>query len=265
MQYALAAAVLGVVMTLVGNFAIAGRLAWTPGGYAIPFGRMLQDGIVHRYLGDHCPETPLKLCPYRHQLPRDADTFLWGGGVFDRLGRFAGLGDEMRTIVLGSLRDYPALQVATATRAAARQLVHVASGEGVVMTMWHTYGIMERHTPSVVPAMRAARQQRGELHFAALNLVHVPVALFAMALLPVLVVLGIRHAALARLGLLAATLAAALLANAVICGALANPHDRYGARLAWLASLILAFVPLLTGWRRAQSHCVGSPPSRMPR
>jgi hypothetical protein len=98
--------------------------------------------------------------------------------------------------------------------------------------MWHTYGIMQRYTPSVVPAMRAARQQYGELHFAAINRVHVPVALFTMAMLPVLVVLGSRRAALARLGLLTATLTAALLANAFICGALANPHDRYGARLA---------------------------------
>ena len=27
----------------------------------------------------------------------------------------------------------------------------------------------------------------------------------------------------------------ALLANAFVCGGLANPHDRYGARLVWLA------------------------------
>jgi hypothetical protein len=247
MQYALAAAAVGVVMTLAANFAVAGRVAWTPGGYGIVFGRMLQDGIVDRYLKDHCREMPLKLCPFRSQLPRDADTFLWGDSVFDRLGRFAGLGDEMRTIVLGSLREYPALQATAAMRAAARQLVQVGSGEGVLATMWHTYGIVERYTPSVVPAMRAARQQRGELRFASINLVHVPVALFAMAMLPLLVILGIRRAALARLGLLAATVTVALLANAVICGALANPHDRYGARLVWIAPLTLALVPFAAG------------------
>jgi hypothetical protein len=30
-----------------------------------------------------------------------------------------------------------------------------------------------------------------------------------------------------------------LLANACICGVLSNPHDRYGARLAWIAPLIV--------------------------
>ena len=34
-----------------------GKLAWTPGGLALSFGRMLQDGIVNRYLADHCPES----------------------------------------------------------------------------------------------------------------------------------------------------------------------------------------------------------------
>ena len=50
--------------------------------------------------------------------------------------------------------------------------------------MWHTYGIIEHYTPSVVPAMRAARQQHGEIGFTAINAINVPVAWTAMALLP---------------------------------------------------------------------------------
>ena len=161
--------VLSAVMLLGANYIVGKTIAWTPGGYGLAFGRMLQDGIVTRYLNDHCPTAQLKLCPYRNQLPLDADTFLWGKSVFNELGRFDGLGDEMRTIVLGSLRDYPAMQVETALRATARQLVEVATGEGIVTTLWHTYGIIERYTPSLVPAMRAARQQHGEIGFATVN------------------------------------------------------------------------------------------------
>ena len=61
---------------------------------------MLQDGIVNRYLDDHCPDEKLKLCPYRAELPRNADAWFWGNPVFIKLGRFAGLGDEMGRIVL---------------------------------------------------------------------------------------------------------------------------------------------------------------------
>jgi len=237
--------VLGAAMLLAGNYVIGNRLAWTTGGYGIAFGRMLQDGIVTRYLNDHCPEPRLKLCPYRNELPLDADTFLWGDSVIDRLGRFAGLGDEMRTVVLGSLRDYPGMQIKTALIATARQLVAVGTGEGIVTTMWHTYGIIERYTPSVVPAMRAARQQHGEFGFTAINAIHEPVAWAAMALLPVLMILGLRSAEFADLGRLAATIALALLGNAAFCGVISNPHDRYGARMVWIA----AFAVALAAWR----------------
>jgi hypothetical protein len=239
------ALVLGAVMLLGANYAVAKKIAWTPGGYGIAFGRMLQDGIVTRYLNDHCPDAKLKLCPYRSELPLDADEFLWGDSLFDRLGRFAGLGDEMRTIVLGSLHDYPGLQIKTALTATARQLAAVATGEGIVTTMWHTYGMIGRYTPAAVPAMRAARQQHGAIGFTAINMVDEPVAWAAMALLPAIVILGLCSADFADLGQLALTLALALLGNAAVCGVISNPHDRYGARMVWIAALAVA----LTAWR----------------
>jgi len=39
---------------------------------------------------------------------------------------------------------------------------------------------------------------------------------------------------------LATTVVGALVANAFVCGALSGPHDRYGARLAWVATLVVA-------------------------
>src|SRR4029077_12894610 len=75
--YGALALALGASMLLAANYAVAGRLAWTPGGDAIVFGRMLQAGIVGRYLEDHCPDPSLKLCSYRNQLPATADEFFW--------------------------------------------------------------------------------------------------------------------------------------------------------------------------------------------
>jgi hypothetical protein len=143
----------------------------------------------------------------------------------------------MATIVLQSLRAYPAWQAEMAARATLRQLGRFGTGEGVVDQAWHSYAIVERFTPSAVPAMRAAKQQRGLLGFTAINRIHVPVALVSMLLLVPIALMGLRRAALADPGRLAATVALALLANAVVCGVLSNPHDRYGARLAWLAPL----------------------------
>jgi glycerol uptake facilitator-like aquaporin len=73
----------------------------------------------------------------------------------------------------------------------------------------------------------------------------VPVALASMVLLLVIIVVARREKRFADLGPLAATVAIALLANAVVCGVFANPHDRYGVRLVWLATLVVA----LALWR----------------
>lgn len=240
---------LGAVMLVAANFVVAGKIAWTPGGYGLAFARMLEDGIVTRYLDDHCPDPRLKLCPYRSELPRDADEFLWDGPIFDKLGRFAGLGEEMRTIVLESLRDYPGMQIKAALVATAKQLVAVGTGEGIVTDMWHTHWAIEQYTPSVTPAMHAARQQRQPIDFAAINVIHEPVAWVAMAFLPVLMIAGFWSANFADIGRLSATIAVALLANAAVCGIISNPHDRYGSRMVWTA----VFAAALAGWRSINS------------
>jgi hypothetical protein len=251
---ALLALVLAPAMLLAGNYAVARELAWTPGGIGLAFGRMLQDGIVAKFLADHCPDPRFRLCDHRAELPTDADVFFWGGSVFDRLGRFEGLNDEMRTIALESLRDYPLWQIEAAVRASLRQLVAIKTGEGVLHSVWHTHGMIENFTPAALPGMRAARQFQGDIDFTAVNRVHVPVALASMAALIVIIALAPRRKRFAELAPLATTAALALLANAAVCGVLANPHDRYGARLVWIATLVVALMP----WRAARDAGIAS-------
>ena len=82
-----------------------------------------------------------------------------------------------------------------------------------------------------------------------------------MLLLVPMLVLGWRSRRFADLGLLAGSVGLALLANAFVCGALVNPHDRYGARLAWMAPLVL----LLAIWRwREQQQTLRRGPAGRP-
>jgi len=231
---AVLALALGTVFVFAADFVVAKRLAWTPGGFALSFGRMLQDGIVKKYLDDHCPDPKLTLCAYKDRLPDDADVWFWGSPLFDRLGRFDGLGAEMQTIALNSMIEYPGLQIETAGIATARQMIAVHTGEGVGGGIWHTYRIIEQYTPKLASFMHLARQQNGEMSFAAINRLQYPVALIAMALLPVFVLLASRRK-VPDVGELTAACGVALVANAFICGVLSNPHDRYGARLVWIA------------------------------
>jgi hypothetical protein len=231
--------VAGAAMLLAANFALSGQLAWTPGGYGVAFGRMLQDGIVAQYLRDHCPKQQFKLCPYRDELPPTADDFLWGHSMFDTLGRFEGLNAEMGYIAMHSVAEYPAWQAGAALAATADQLVHVATGEGSSGWLPHTYGIIERYIPAQVAPMHAARQQRWRLDFTAINRVHVPVALASMLLVIILFGRGLWQRRRDDVTLLAGTVTLALLGNAIVCGVISGPHDRYGARMVWIATFVV--------------------------
>jgi len=229
--------VAGAAMLLAANFALSGQLAWTPGGSGVAFGRMMQDGIVASYLRAHCPDARLKLCPYRDQLPATADEFLWGDSMFNKLGRFQGLNDEMGYIAMHSLVEYPAWQAEAALVATARQLTDVATGEGTTVWIPHTYGIIEHYIPAQVGPMRAARQQHDGLGFTVINRIHVPVALGSMLLVVAIAAAGALRRRPDDLTLLATTVSLALLGNAFVCGVISGPHDRYGARMVWIATL----------------------------
>ncbi|MBS0529732.1 MAG: hypothetical protein JSS22_10125 [Proteobacteria bacterium] len=238
--------VTGAIMLLAANFALSGQLAWTPGGAGVSFGRMMQDGIVARYLNDHCDTIKLKLCPYRNQLPATADEFLWANdSIFNKLGRFEGMNAEMEFIATESLKAYPFWQAQAALVATAQQLVHVGTGEGTNGWIPHTYGIIERYMPAQIPAMRAAHQQHWDINFAAINWIHIPVALISMLVIAVIAVSALWRRRADDIELLAATVCVALFGNAFLCGCISGPHDRYGARMVWIAT----FVALIAGAR----------------
>lgn len=239
MQGSVAVAV-SAALLVAANYALSGQLAWTPGGPGVTFGRMMQDGIVTRYLNDHCDTIKLKLCPYRNQLPATADEFLWANdSIFNKLGRFEGMDEEMGFIAAQSLTAYPLWQIEAALMATATQLHMVGTGEGTNGWIPHTYGIIERYLPTQTAAMRAAHQQHWDINFTPINWVHVPVALVSMLLLVALLGRALWRRRLDDIDLLAATVALALLGNAFLCGVISGPHDRYGARMSWIAVLVV--------------------------
>ena len=238
----------GMLLAATSNFIIAKHFVFTPGGYNFVFGRLLQDGIVTRYLADRCPDSTIQLCAYRASLPKTADDWLWDGeSPFQKLGGFEGFKPEARRIVIESLALYPAMHLKTALIATIVQFGEIATGDGLTPWNWHTQWTIERFAPGALKFYLAGRQARAPFDFSWVNLVHIPVQALAIAALPLIVLLR-RDQPIASL---AAFLFVALLANAVVCGALSNPHDRYQSRLVWLAPLIVAIAVL--DWYRRRS------------
>jgi hypothetical protein len=238
-----AALLLGVAMLLTANFAVTGKLTWTPGGTAFFFGRLVHDGIVHRYLEDNCPDPRLVLCQYRKELPEHINTFLWHGGPegpFAAMGGFENGNEEMREIITGSFLQYPGMHLTAAAKTTVTQLFAVGTGYGIEHDVWDAYSHIENLTPEAVPAAHSARQRHKGLQFDAINLLHRPVAWLSMGLLGLALWLAWRNRRYGGLAPMAATFTLALLANAAVCGIFSYAHDRYGARIVWVALLFVA-------------------------
>src|SRR3569832_1283323 len=169
----------GAIMLLAANYTLSGRIAWTPGGYSIAFARMLQHGMVTRYLNEHCATEQFKLCPYRNELPETADDFLWSRETpFNRLGRFAGMSDEMAYIAARAITEYPLWQAEEALIDSSEQMLKVATGENTDHpSLTHTYGIFRDYIQQHLKLVDTARQQKSFITFGPVNLIHGPVAL----------------------------------------------------------------------------------------
>jgi hypothetical protein len=231
----------GIALALVSNAAITGQFAFTPGGANFLFGRLIEDGIVARYVGDECPDPALRLCAYRNELPDNADDWLWGPGTaFYKLGGDDGFRDEAREIILETLRLYPAEHLVSAAADTLQQFVTFKTEVAPPSHNAPAIAAFKQYTPQWFAALMRAHQQSDPPDAALLNWVHWPVAAFSLAALAVLLAFRRRFGVTPPATALTATVLLALAANAAVCGIFSHPVDRYQSRLVLLAPLALA-------------------------
>jgi hypothetical protein len=240
--FAAGAVVTGVALCPVSNYAITGNFAFTPGGSSFVFGRLVEDGIIARYLSERCPDPALQLCGYHRDMPRDADEWLWGSDTpFHKLGGWTGYVEEQNYIIGETLKRYPVMHATTAIADTFIQFFKFKTE----ISVWDnapTIGMFKDHLPQIYPGLMAARQQTDNFSMAPFNVIHVPVAGFAIAGIALALLLRRRLDIAPETAALCITILLALAANAAICGIFAHPVDRYQSRLVLLAPLALALL-----------------------
>jgi len=241
----------GVLLCPVSNWAITGTFAFTPGGSSFLFGRLVEDGIVARYLEDRCPDPALRLCAYKADIPDDADDWLWDpNSPFRKLDGWEGIGDEERDIILATLVRYPLLHLTAAIGDIFDQLTSFQTEISLDDNL-PTIGAIAEWTPQLSPQLMAARQQNGRIDVDSLNLVHVPVAALAMIGLVGALVFRRRLKLPPDLKALVLVVLMSLVVNAAICAICSHPVDRYQSRLAPLALFALSLLAV-EAWRRSR-------------
>jgi len=245
MAFAALAVAGGVVLCPLSNVVLTGQFAFTPGGANFLFGRLIEDGIVSRYLRDHCPDETLQLCQYKNEIQEDADSWLWwGGSPLYKMGGWENFEPEAKRIIAATLTEYPARHLATAIDAAIAQFFAFETEVGVDDNQ-PTYAAIEEFVPRLYPAFLAARQQTDHFDVSPVNRLHLPVGYLAIAVLALAMIFHRRLGLSPQARALGLTLFAALAANAVICGVFSHPVDRYQSRLVLLVPFAAAVVIML--------------------
>jgi hypothetical protein len=239
LQFAAGAVAAGVLLCPLSNLALVGSFAFTPGGTSFVFGRLVDDGIIARYLEDACPDATIQLCAYKNKMPDTADGWLWGDTPLYELGGWEAYEPEEKRIIKDTLLRYPLLHIATAVEATLSQFVTFAT-EVSVEDNDPTFWSFKQHIPEWLPPLMAARQQSERFNVAPLNTVHVPVAAFAVAGLILALLLRRRLNIPPQAAALCLVILLALAANAVVCGVFSHPVDRYQSRLVLLAPFAMA-------------------------
>jgi hypothetical protein len=235
---------LGLFVAPLSNLAVTGNFAFTPGGASFFFNRLVEDGIITRYLDKSCPDPALRICAYRADISTGYDDWLWKNDTpFWKLGGWQGYSDEQRRIILATLASDPLAHLTAAVRATLLQIVSFKTevaflaGENA-----YTIGTVRDRLPSLYPALMAARQQATPFNVAPLNVIHIPVA--GLSILGLVGVLLLRRNLPDRAMAFAATVVFALILNAAVCGVFSHAADRYQSRLVPIAPLALMVVAL---------------------
>jgi hypothetical protein len=249
LTYVACAVAAGITLCPVSNWAITGTFAFTPGGVSFVFGRLVDDGIIDRYLHEQCPDPALRLCAYKDDMPDDADGWLWDpDSPFNKLHHWQGLSQEEGRIILATLRRYPLMHLTTAIQAVFDQLTSFQT-EVSLSDNEPTIDALSAHAAWLMPRFKSARQQAGAIDVDLINEVDVPAETVATAVLIFALAFRRRLKIAPELSAFCLVTTISLFFNAVICGVFSHAVDRYQSRLMPL-TLLAAILVLIEQQRR---------------
>lgn len=232
---AMAMLAVGIALVPAQHYLASGQPVFSFSGRVLQLALFIQNGLAKRYLDSVCPDAGLKLCPYKDSLPPTADDFLWGAPTpFHELGGWEGLRTDADVIVTGAMRAFPQDVLRMAVVNVWQQLGLIAAGEDLDPKRWHFQKTARKYYPQEFDAYFNARQQVGTgFDFVSLNALQTPIAWAGQAAFMLVLIWAMRRNEKTTTGL-ALLILAVLIGNAIVCGAISNPHDRYQNRVVWL-------------------------------
>ncbi len=206
--------------------------------------RVIADGPGRSYLQQHCGERKLVICQYLHDLPNDANEFLWNlDGIWQSASPATQdrLRQEEAPFVLATLRTYPREELFVSAAHFWHQLISFDLGD-YGPNRW-VLQVFEEVLPGARAHYLETRQARETLpddfSTSAQN----------WAVMTSLVLIGILLPFIWRrrrpqVLQLAAVIVFMVIANAFVTGVLSEVEDRYQSRVIWLLPLLAGVLVL---------------------
>lgn len=201
--------------------------------------RIVADGPGAAYLREKCPQAGFVACEFVDRLVSNSDAFLWdtspATGIYAPASteKRRQLADEQYRFALAVLAYDPLGQVAASLTDALDQLKMVGLSD-FLLTAEETFPKLPR---VYAERMTKSRVWKDEFPIASFSGVTILVAMLSLIFIGITLISGWKVVS-AEQKLFCAVILLAQISNAVVCGALSGPHERYQARLTWLIPLL---------------------------
>jgi hypothetical protein len=199
-------------------------------------GRIIADGTGAAYLHDKCPQAGFVVCKFVDRLRSNSDEFLWDtNGVYApaRISERQMLGKEQYRFAAAVLAYDPVGQITATLSDGAQQLKMIGLSDFIVGPEETFAQLPPVHAGQTI----ASRLWQGNFPIEFFSKLTISVAIFSLIFVAVAFIA--RWSAIpAAQKLFCLVLLSSLLLNALVCGGLSGPHERYQARVAWLIPLM---------------------------
>jgi hypothetical protein len=210
--------------------------------------RIIADGPGATYLRQNCPQAGFAVCEFVDRMPvTNADTFLWDAspatGVYSPASTETrrALSSEQYRFAAAVFADDPRGQIFAAMRNVLQQLTMIGLSDFRAASN-EARARLPNFYSGPMSEWRIAEEAFPLGTFSAFTIF---VALFSCVLAAILL---LRYWAIIPVEqkLFSLVVVSGELANALVCGVLSGPHERYQARLSWLYPLLLLTLYLST-------------------
>ncbi|MBP6825657.1 MAG: hypothetical protein KA165_03760 [Saprospiraceae bacterium] len=245
------------------NWMVAKEWTMGKGSYTFLIGRLLDNGVLKRYLDENCGRENFRLCQYRDSLPANSRNFHWDAD--SPLAKEGGWGvpePEYKKIVWNTLTTpkYLALHIWESLLSTPSQLLQNSVGSGLELGWYRSpesppYQAVAKYYPYELNEYRFSRQCGNlwgqGLDFKFYSTLFFWAMLLSACMLPGLLFLNKTQGFFPE-GLEAGCyiLLCGMVSNAFITSSLASICDRFQSRVAWF----LPFAVCLMLWAYARKR-----------